>query len=97
MEIKELADMLNKYPDIKERLKEMLEIVEGPNRGEFRTADAIEEETVGVVRKIGQDLVQNWASQQAIQTSEQIGKQVSSAKKDRKKKSTGRPPSAKLK
>jgi hypothetical protein len=42
MEIKELVEMLNRYPDIKERLKEMLEIVESPNRGEFKTADAIE-------------------------------------------------------
>jgi hypothetical protein len=92
MEIKELAEMLNKYPDIKARLKEMIEIVEGPSHGEFSSADALEERTIGVVRNIGKDLLQNWASQQSSQTSAQIQQRIPSAKKHTKKKSIGKAP-----
>lgn len=89
MDVKEIAAMLDKYPDIKARLKEMLEIVEGPSHGEFSSVDAIEERTIGVVRNIGKDLIQNWAAQQSAQTSAQIQNHMPSAKKNTKKKFTG--------
>lgn len=89
MDVKDIAAMLDKYPDIKERLKEMLAIVEGPSKGEFSSIDAIEERTIGVVRNIGKDLLQNWASQQSAETSLQIKKRMPSAKKNTKKKCTG--------
>jgi hypothetical protein len=92
MDIKEIAEMLNKYPDIKERLKEMMNIMEGPNRGEFSTVDAIEEQTVGVVRSLGRNLMQNWATQQSSKTSSQIRERIPSAKKNTKKKSIGKQP-----
>jgi hypothetical protein len=89
MDVKDIAAMLDKYPDIKARLKEMLEIVEGPSHGEFSSVDVIEERTIGVVRNIGKDLIQNWAVQQSAQTSAQIQNRMPSAKKNTKKKSTG--------
>ena len=97
MDVKDIAEILNKYPDLKERLKEMLDIVESPSRGEFSTADAIEERTLGVVRNIGQNLMQNWATQQSTHTSLQIKKRMPSAKKNTKKKFTGKRLSEKLK
>lgn len=89
MDVKDIAVLLDKYPDIKARLKEMLEIVEGPSHGEFSSADAIEERTIGVVRNIGKDLIRNWANQQSTQTSTHIQSRMPSAKKNTKKKSTG--------
>lgn len=97
MEIQDIAKILEKYPDLTQRLKEMLDIVESPNRGEFSTADAIEERTVGVVRNLGQNLMKNWAAQQSEQTSLQIRKRMVDAKKHIKKKSTGKRPLEKLK
>jgi hypothetical protein len=40
MKLKELTAMLDKYPTIKERPREMFDLMEGPNRGEFSTVDA---------------------------------------------------------
>ena len=85
MDVKELAEILNKYPELKNRLKEMIDIVESPSRGELSTVDAIEERTVGVVRSLGQNLLQNWAEQQSLHTSLQIKKRMPSAKKNTKK------------
>lgn len=96
MDIKEIGKVLEKYPDLTQRLKEMLDMVESPNRGEFSTADAIEERTVGIVRNLGQNLMKNWAAQQSEQTSLQIKKRMADAKKHIKKKSIGKRPSEKL-
>ena len=97
MDVKELAAILDKYPELKDRLKEMVDIIEGPNRGEFSTADAIEERAIGVVRNIGQDLMQNWAAQQSARAGAHVTKRMLHAKKNTKKKSTGTQPSDKLK
>jgi hypothetical protein len=90
MDIKDIADLLNKYPNIKENLKEMLNLVEMPSRGEFMTADAAEERAVSVIRKTGRNLMESWSKQQSDQASAQIKKQVKSAKKNIKKKSPGK-------
>lgn len=90
MDVKEIAELLDKYPDIKERLKEMLNLIEMPNRGEFITADAAEEQALGVVRKMGRNLMENWSKQQSEQASVQIQKRVASAKKNIKKKFSGK-------
>jgi hypothetical protein len=54
---------LDKYPEIKAHLKKMLDIVEEPNEGKFSTADAIEEQTIEVVRGLGQETMKSWAEQ----------------------------------
>ena len=97
MKLKELTAMLDKYPAIKEHLREMFDLMEGPNRGEFSTVDAIEERTIGVVRNIGQDVMQNWAAQQSAKAGEHITKRMPNAKKNTKKKSSGTRPSGKSK
>ena len=73
----------------------MLDLIEGPNRGEFSTADAAEKKALGVVRKIGRNLMESWSEQQANQASAQIKKRVPSAKRNSKKKSIGKPHLAK--
>lgn len=97
MDVKDIAAMLDKYPELKERLKEMLDIIEGPNRGEFSTVHAIEERAIGVVRNIEQNLMQSWAAEQSAKASLNVTKRMPNAKKNIKKKSTGTAPSVKSK
>lgn len=89
MELSELKELLDKYPKIIEQFKKMLDIVESPNRGEFSTADSIEERTIDAVRGVGQEIIQQWAVSQATRSGERIQRQVATARKERKKKSTG--------
>lgn len=97
MDVKEIAEILNKYPDLKDRLKEIVDLIEGPKRGEFSTVDAIEERAIGVVRNMGQNLMQNWAAQQSALAGAHVTKRMPHAKKNTKKKSIGTRPLDKLK
>ena len=97
MDVKDIVALLEKYPEVAAHLKRMLNIIEGPNQGKFSTADAIEEQTIEAVRGIGRETIRSWASQQSAQTSERVKENVASAKKNVKKKSTGRRPLGELK
>lgn len=88
MDVKELAEKLAKYPDLKQRIEEMLAIAENSHQ-EILLADVAEERVIEVVRGMGRELMQNWANQRSSQASKQIEKTVASAKKNIKKKSTG--------
>ena len=91
MDVKDIAALLDEYPEVKAHLKKMLDIIEGPKQGKFSRADDIEEQTIEAVRGSGQETIKSWAEQQAVQTSSQIEQNVSSAKKNVKKKSIGKP------
>jgi len=91
MDVKDIAALLDEYPEVKAHLKKMLDIIEGPKQGKFSRADDIEEQTIEAVRGLGQETIKSWAKQQADQTSGQIEQNVSSAKKNVKKKSIGKP------
>ena len=88
MDVKELAEKLAKYPDLKQRIEEMLAIAENSHQ-EILLADVAEERVIDVVRGMGRELMQNWAVQRSNQASKRIEKSVASAKKNIKKKSTG--------
>lgn len=90
MDVKELVEKLSKYPDLKQQVEEMLGIVENSNQ-EILLADVAEERVISAVRDMGRSLMQNWASQRSSQASLQMKQQVQSAKKNIKKKSTGKP------
>lgn len=90
MDVKDIAALLDQYPDIKTHLKKMLDIIEGPKNGQLSKADDIEEQTIEAVRGIGQATIASWAEQQSLQTSKQIEESVASAKKNVKKKSIGK-------
>lgn len=93
MDVKDIAALLDEYPEVKAHLKKMLEIIEGPKQGNFSKADDIEEQTIEAVRGMGRATIESWAEQQSLQTSGQIERRVSSAKKNVKKKSIGKRPS----
>lgn len=97
MDVKDITALLDEYPEVKAHLKKMLDIIEGPKQGKFSKADDIEEQTIEAVRGLGQETMKSWAKQQSAQTSCQIEQNVSSAKKNVKKKSIGKPRSVELK
>src|SRR5262245_18674437 len=94
MDVKDIAALLDEYPEVKAHLTKMLEIIEGPKQGKFSRADEIEEKTIEAVRGIGRETMKSWSEQQAAQTSKQIEQGLSSAKKNVKKKSIGKRPLA---
>lgn len=85
MDVKDIAALLEGYPEVKAHLKKMLDIIEGPKKGQLSKADDIEEQTIEAVRGIGQATITSWAEQQSLQTSKQIEESVPSAKKNVKK------------
>jgi hypothetical protein len=94
MNVKELAEKLTKYPDLKQRMEELLAIVENSGQ-EIMLADIAEERVIDAMRGMGRELMQNWSDNRSKQTSLQMKKSMPSAKKNIKKKSTGKPPSVK--
>jgi pyridoxine 5'-phosphate synthase PdxJ len=90
MDTKELTELLNKYPDIKKRVEEMLLFVDGANE-EVNLADEAEERVIEGVRGIGFSMMENWAKRQVNKSSEHIKKTLPKAQKHSKKKSAGKP------
>lgn len=64
---KEAVEKLNQYPDLCERVKRMLAIVEN-TEGETTLADMAEQRIIDEMRGLGHELLQNWANQQADKT-----------------------------
>jgi vacuolar-type H+-ATPase subunit B/Vma2 len=91
MDMKELAEKLAKYPNLKQRMEEMLAFAENSHQ-EIILADAAEERVIEVVRSMGLELMQSWADSRSNQVSQQMEKSVASAKKNIKKKFAGIPP-----
>lgn len=55
-----LVERLAKYPELRERMEQILEIVEN-SQGDANTADEAEERAVEEVRKLGQEILGAWA------------------------------------
>jgi hypothetical protein len=90
METEELVKRLGEYPALKKRVEELLAIVQGESNGEeILRADDAEERVIEAVRGTGQTVLQHWAEHRSSCASEQMERQVRSAKKDIKKKSIG--------
>ena len=67
MDVKDIAALLDEYPEVKAHLKKMLDIIEGPRQGKFSRADDIEEQTIEAVRGLGRLL--NWVVSFCLTTS----------------------------
>lgn len=63
-ERRSLEERLADYPKVRERIEELLEIVEGDEE-EVRRADEIEEQVDQQVRGLGRETIQSWAQTQA--------------------------------
>ena len=89
MDAKELATKLIEYPDIKERVEQLIKIVENPN-DETTLADVAEERLIDELQILGQNTLKNWAQKQATKSAQRLEKRVKTAKKNIKKNSTGK-------
>ncbi len=52
---------LKNYPHLKERIETLLDTAESKEDGPADTANAIEERTIDEVRKLGQEVMKDWA------------------------------------
>lgn len=90
MENNELMKKLDEHPELKKHIEELLGIA-GDSCDGVDLADDAEEKTILAVRHIGKQTLQDWADKRAKRASTQLQQQVSSAKKNIKKKSIGKP------
>jgi len=88
MEVKELAEKLAEYPELKSRFEELVGIIEN-SQGETTLADVAEQRVIDSLRDLGHERLQNWAQKQSEQVSYQLKKQLPKANKHIKKKSVG--------
>lgn len=88
MDTKDLAEELSKYPNLKQKIEEMLAVAKNSPQ-EILLADAAEERVIEIVRGVGLELMQTWADHRSKQVSRQVEKSMASAKKNIKKKSAG--------
>ena len=63
---KSLDERLEKHPSLRKRFEEILNITEGKGTGPD-TADAVEEQAIMELNKLGQELLQEWAKNKASQ------------------------------
>ena len=86
----QLLEKLEKYPELKKHVKEMLDIVEDTNNT-LKRADDAEIKVVGNMRKIGSIVLQEWAFNQEKAIKDEWKKENINSKKHGKKKSIGKP------
>ena len=89
MDLKELTELLKKYPDIKQHVEEMLLFVDGAHE-EVSLADEAEERVIDSVLGIGLSLMESWAKRQVSKSSEQVKKTLPKAQRHSKKKPVGK-------
>lgn len=87
-ELQIFFEKLKKHPKLQKRFSEILNITENTS-GELITADEAEGKTIEEVRKLGQEVMQDWATSQHQKQAEEIVKQHPT-RKPIKKNSTGK-------
>ena len=75
-----LVAKLGKYPELRERMEQILAIVENA-QGEANTADEAEERAVEELRKLGQEVLGAWA----VEKEEKLEKEYKKRKEYRRK------------
>lgn len=66
-----IEERLNKHPDLKKRIEELLEIMENSN-GDLQKANDAEQRIIEELRKMGNDVLHAWASSREKQEFEKI-------------------------
>jgi hypothetical protein len=87
MSARELAERLEEYPELKERVEELLAVVENA-KGDAGKADEAEERVTEEIRKVGLVLMQSWAKRKNERVSREADQRSDMARKE-KKTSTG--------
>lgn len=83
-----LEDRLKHYPDLREKIEALLAVVEN-NEGDMDKANAAEQQMIVEIQQLGQAALQEWATRQNQQQTEQFLQTHPQAQKTRKKSSTG--------
>lgn len=86
-----LAKRIQEHPGLQERFEAILDIAENSS-GELITADQAEGKAIEEVKKLGQELLKEWAVRQQDKAVETARKTHVNAKKHEKKSSTGKQP-----
>ena len=82
-----LDERLREYPELRERVEALVEIVENAE-GDVVKADDAEERVVQEIRKIGQVAMQGWAERKHRRLENEFDKREGVSRKE-KKRSTG--------
>jgi hypothetical protein len=88
----ELSEALKRHPVLKARVMNLLALVDG---ADVERADDAERQAIQELRGMGQQVLTDWAANQARRSASELNR--AEADKDGKKKSTGTAPSAKSK
>ncbi len=90
---KALLDCLNEHPGLRSRVEAMLLVVMD-EKGELQEADAVEMQLIEQMRRMGQESLQAWATEQALKAADSVGHE-SGVRRGGKKNSSGTAPSVK--
>ena len=92
MQKESLEERLRKHPALRARLEALLDMVEDES-GQFERADDAEEFLISQLRSLGQEVLQEWATNEQQQTEQHWDNRPGVARKQ-KKGSPGTPSSA---
>jgi hypothetical protein len=84
----QLLDKINSHPSIRKRVEEILNIAENTS-GELITARQAEEKAIEEIRKLGQEVLKEWAENQHSKAVEKAKLEHSKAKDHVKKNCIG--------
>jgi hypothetical protein len=93
MQKESLEERLRKHPALRARLEALLDMVEDES-GQFERADDAEEFLISQLRSMGQEVLQEWATNEQQQVEQHWNHRPGVARKQ-KKDSSGTLPSAK--
>jgi len=84
-----LEERLKDNPVLRKRVESILDLVENVD-GKFKTADEAEERAIEELRRLGNELLQEWAINQEKKAAEDLRKQAEGPAGHGKKNSTGK-------
>lgn len=89
-----IDERLQDNPVLRKRLESILDLAENAH-GEFNTADEAEERAIEELRRLGNELLQEWAVNQEKRAVDDLGKSGDRPVGHGKKNSTGKRPTGK--
>lgn len=84
MNTKELVEALDRYPELKANIEELIKVASNSG-GNIELADEAEERLLALSPKLNKTVLQTWAETQATQKSRQFESRHKGARKDIKK------------
>jgi hypothetical protein len=79
-----LLERLEKHPELKERFKMILDIVENVS-GEVEKADEAERRAIEAVRQLGNEIVHGWAQRQQQKKERECDQKAELSRKEKKR------------